>query len=264
MSSDSKNPFDSPSLRLKGKVALVTGGAGGIGGSICLRFAEEGARVVVVDLDILAASDLTKTIGEMGYESLALKTDVSNDADVQNMVKKVIDTFGTVDILVNNAAIYSTLSLLPCEEIEEDEWDKVFKVNVKGVWLCSKAVIPIMKAKRYGKIINIASGAVWSAPEHMAHYVASKSAIIGLTRVMARELGDFNIQVNAVAPGLIMTNASKNLHPESFIKRSYGRKSIKRIAHPMDVVGLVLFLASDDSNYITGQTVVVDGGGVLR
>jgi NAD(P)-dependent dehydrogenase (short-subunit alcohol dehydrogenase family) len=175
------------------------------------------------------------------------------------MAAQVVERWGRVDILVNNAGLYATLSRRPFYELPLEEWERVMAVNLKGPWLCARAVYPAMKQQGYGKIINIASATFFSGSPLWSHYVASKGGLIGLTRAMAREVGDDGICVNAIAPGFTLTEASRSVMPEA---ESYGvtRGAIKRAEQPKDVAGLVVFLASEASNFITGQTMVVDGG----
>jgi NAD(P)-dependent dehydrogenase (short-subunit alcohol dehydrogenase family) len=184
---------------------------------------------------------------------------VTSPVETAQMVAKVVERWGRVDILVNNAGLYATLSRQPFYELPPEEWDQVMAVNLKGPWLCARAVYPAMKQQGYGKIINIASATFFSGSPLWSHYVASKGGLIGLTRSMAREIGDDGICVNAIAPGFTLTEASRSVMPEA---ESYGvaRGAIKRAEQPEDITGLVVFLASEASNFITGQTMVVDGG----
>jgi NAD(P)-dependent dehydrogenase (short-subunit alcohol dehydrogenase family) len=169
--------------------------------------------------------------------------------------------FGRIDILINNAAVYGDLgSKKPFDQISEAEWDRVMSVNIKGVWECAKAVVPQMRKQRAGKIINVASSSVYAGTPGLAHYVASKAAVIGLTRVLAHELGDDNICVNAIAPGLVTNDASRRLSALEYFERGRQRRAIKRLMVPEDLVGTVIFLASPASDFVTGQTFVVDGG----
>jgi len=251
-------------MKLKGRVAIITGGARGLGKAFALRLAEEGARIVVVD--ILDASGVRDEITAKGGEALSVYADVSDEESVGSMVRAVSECFGRIDILVNDAGIFATLGRKPFYEIPADEWDRVLRINLKGMFLCSKAVYPHMKVRGKGKIINITSSTFFEGIPGFAHYVSSKGGIIALTRVMAREVGDDNICVNAVAPGLTTTEVVKGspMYPEEHLKMSTARRSFKRYEVPEDLTGAVLFLASDDSDFITGQTLLVDGGAAFH
>lgn len=243
---------------MKNKVVIITGAAGGLGRTFALAFAKEGARIVVSDINEKEAQSTVKMIEEVGAKAIAVKTDVSDEASTVTLAKAAMDEYGTIDVLINNAAIYAGLERKPFYEISVGEWDKVMNVNLKGAWLCSKAVFPFMK-NTGGKIIHISSATVMSGSPNWSHYVASKGGVIGLTRSMAREVGDFNINVNAVAPGFTLTDASLGLMENA---ENYGvnRGAIKRASKAEDIVGTVLFLASQNSDFISGQTIVVDGG----
>lgn len=244
---------------LLGQVAIVTGAAGGLGRAFCLALAAAGARLVAADLSEGGASQTMEAVVAAGGEAVALAVDVTSPADTEQMAALVLEKWGRVDILVNNAGLYATLSRRPFYELAPEEWDRVLAVNLKGPWLCARAVYPIMKQQGYGKIINIASATFFSGSPLWSHYVASKGGLIGLTRSMAREVGDDGICVNAVAPGFTLTEASKAVIPNA---EEYGvaRGAIKRAEQPDDITGLLVFLASPASNFITGQTMIVDGG----
>jgi len=248
-------------MRLKDKVAIITGAAHGIGKAYARRFTEEGAHVVIADIDGAAGNAAAKALLDSGASAWARRTDVRSFSDVEALMQETVKRFGRIDILLNNAAIYVTQKLWkgPVEELAIDEWDRVIEVNLKGVFLCSKAVIPIMKQQKSGKIINIASGTFFSGSGNMPHYTTAKGGVVALTRVMARELGDLGIRVNAIAPGFTLTEASREIIPDA---ENYGvaRGAIKRSAQPGDIVGSAVFLASSASGFITGQTLVVDGG----
>ena len=243
-------------LNLKDKVVIITGAAGGLGKAFALAFANEGAKVAVCDKNIKGA---TETAQEIGNDAIAIEVDVANEASTQAMAQVVADKFGKIDVLVNNAAIYATIQRKPFFEISEAEWDLVMNVNLKGVWMVSKAVFPFMKAANAGKIINISSATVMSGSPQWSHYVASKGGVIGFTRSMAKEVGDFNINVNAIAPGFTLTDASLSLI-ENAQKYGVDRGAIKRPSSAEDIVGTALYLASSASDFVTGQTIVVDGG----
>ena len=249
-------------MRLPGKVAVITGGAAGIGFAYAKRFLAEGARVVVADVaDPAAAVDKLDAAGR----ALGVRADVSDATSVRAMVEAALARFGRIDVLVNNAAVFATLNPQPFDEIPEAEWDRVMAVNVKGVWNCARAVAPAMRAQGGGRIVNVASAIVAKGTALLMHYVTSKGAVVAMTRALARELGPDRITVNAVAPGLILSdtvqaNPDITAFQETAIMQA---RSLKRDAFPDDVEGTVVFLASDDSAFMSGQTLIVDGGSVF-
>ncbi len=261
--------------RLEGKVCLVTGSSGGLGRSFCRAFAAEGAVVaaagrsrerlapVIAELETAAreAGRSPSAGGEPGADPrhLAVELDVVSPESVVAGVEQVVERYGRIDVLVNNAAAYGDLTRAPFDQLPLEEWDRVMATNIRGPFLVSRAVAPVMRRRQCGSIITITSATVWSGSANWAHYVTSKAGLIGLTRVMAKELGPDGIRVNAVAPGFTLTDASLGLIPGA---ESYGvdRGCLKRAQAPEDVVGIVAFLASDEAGFITGQTVIVDGG----
>jgi NAD(P)-dependent dehydrogenase (short-subunit alcohol dehydrogenase family) len=245
-------------MRLEGKVAIVTGAAKGFGRAFCLRLAQEGAKVVAAD--IVDASGTVAEIEAEGGVGLALKVDVTSEEDTLRMAEETVEKFGRIDILISNAAALYGIKIVPFYEIEIGEWDRLMAVNVKGQWLCARAVFPQMKKQGKGKIINMGSTSFIGAAGLFAHYITSKAAIIGLTRALARELGDYNINVNTLAPGFTMTEAGHLLRAQGIGSKATGR-CFKRDEQPEDVLGAMVFLCSEDSDFMTGQTVVVDGGG---
>jgi len=244
-------------VQLKDRVAIVTGGAQGIGQGICFRLAEEGARIAIFDVNMEAATETAEYIEKSGSKTLALKVDVAQPAEVDAAVKQVIEKFGKVDILVNNAGISLTSKVA---DMTEEIWDRVHNVNLKGVFLCCHAVIPHMKGQKYGKIINIASILALRGGMYYAHYGASKAGVVAFTQGLAVELGPHNINVNAVGPGVIDTPmADHDVAPE-IRQRLQKRIPLRRMGVPQDIANAVLFLASEEASYITGQCLYVCGG----
>jgi NAD(P)-dependent dehydrogenase (short-subunit alcohol dehydrogenase family) len=244
---------------LKDKVVIVTGGAHGIGKAYGRGFAKAGARVVVADIDKPAA---VKTAEEIGAQALALDVDVSDEASTKTMAAKTLECFGRIDVLINNAAVFSVVPMNRggIETIDPEEWDRLMAVNLRGLFFCCRAVLPAMRKQKSGKIINIASGTVFAGAPGRIHYVTSKAATIGFTRTLAREVGDDNINVNCLAPGNTLSEENPTEQMIRFRESSVSLRALKRIQMPQDVVGAMLFLASPLSDFITGQTINVDGG----
>jgi NAD(P)-dependent dehydrogenase (short-subunit alcohol dehydrogenase family) len=248
--------------RLDGRVIIVTGGAKGIGKVYSKGLANEGATVVIAD--IADGAELAREIClEFGAErAIATTLDVSREADVGRVVGDVLTRFGRVDVLVNNAAIFSTLQPVEPWDIDVDLWDRVMAVNVRGPFLMVKYVTPAMIKAGYGKIINIASGTAYRGIPHMAHYVTSKGAMLGFTRALARDLGKHGIRVNTLAPGLIMSDSilANTEHIDEMRDAVIAARSIKRDGYPEDLIGALVFLASAESDFVAGQTLAVCGG----
>ncbi len=244
-------------MEFKGKSVIITGAGQGIGQQYARAFAEAGANVAIVDLKGEAAA---KVAGEIGDAALAVPTDVSDKTSVQAMVASVLDRFGRVDVLVNNAAIFSTHKMKPFEQIDVDEFDKVMAVNARGVFLCCQAVAAPMRKQGRGKIINISSSVVVTGRPNYAHYIASKGAVIGMTRAMATELGPDNINVNAISPHGIVTEIPRETIREDQWDAIIAAQALKRKGSPQDMIGSVMFLASQQSDYMTGQTLNLDAG----
>ncbi len=251
-------------MRLRGKVTIITGAGQGIGAAFARRLAAEGAKVVVADTNQEGGQAVASSLISKGYEAMALKTDVSDEEDTRTMARDVLERYGRIDVLINNAAIFSTIKTKPVEDITVEEWDRLMGVNLRGVFLCSKAVIPHMKSQRKGKIINISSATVFMGKPYYIHYVTSKAGVIGFTRALARELGGFNINVNCITPGYTKTEIPRETTTAEQLTAIINHQCIKRIGDPQDLVGAMIFLASDESDFMSGQTVNVDGGDNLH
>lgn len=239
-------------MKLEKKIAVVTGGGRGIGRQIALTFAKEGANVLIADVSMDNADKTASEISQLGVKSFALKVDVAIGNEVRFMVNRALEELGKVDILVNNAGIFSSVKISECSE---ELWDKIMAINLKGVFLCSQAVMPIMKERKYGKIINLGSvagkvGGLFAS----AAYSASKAGVICITKSLAKELAPYQVNVNAIAPGIVETDMTAN-HPDFRPQIPLGR-----VAQAQEIANCALFLASDDSSYITGATIDVNGG----
>ena len=250
-------------MKLKDKVAIITGAAQGIGAAIAVGFAQEGAKIVIAD--ILDGKESVKAVEKAGSEAIFVETDVTSQAACDALAKAAVDRFGSIDILVNNAAVFGDVVMKPFTELTDEEWDRLMAVNVKGPFHCCKAVFPYMKEKG-GKIINMSSASFLEGVPFMPHYVASKGAIMAFSRAMARELGDHRINVNAIAPGFTHSAGGNRFDQNKAVplppleELQLGQRCIKREAVPQDLVGTAVFLASDMSDFITGQLIVHDGG----
>ena len=253
-------------MRLENKVTIITGAAHGIGRAYARRFAEEGARVVIADIDGPGGEAEAKALSDAGLSAWARATDVTDYGNVAGLMGETLARFGRIDVLLNNAAIYVTQKLWKgaVEELALGEWDRVMEVNLRGVFLCCKAVIPIMKRQRSGKIINIASGTFFSGSGNMPHYTTAKGGVVALTRVMARQLGDWGINVNCMTPGSTMSEETVTQDVLARREGSVSKRCFKRVETPNDIVGTALFLASGDSDFVTGQLLVVEGGGIMH
>jgi NAD(P)-dependent dehydrogenase (short-subunit alcohol dehydrogenase family) len=250
--------------KLDGKTAIVTGGATGIGRHYTEALVREGATVVIVDIGDCEAAATAVNASAGRAACLGFLTDVSDEAAVKRTVSGILGSTGRIDILVNNAAVYSTLAPVSFSDIEVAQWDKVMAVNLRGPFLMVKYAAPAMIARKYGKIINISSGTAYKGMPLMLHYITSKGGIVAFTRALSRELGQHNICVNTLAPGLIETDGA---HANSGRKaaardRVVESRALQRDGYPADLIGALIFLAAEDSDFVTGQTVAVDGGSI--
>jgi len=246
---------------LRDKVVIVTGGGHGIGRAYCHGFAEAGAKVVVADIDAPAAEKVAgEVVKQFDGKALAAKVDVANEQSTKDMAKLTLDKFSRIDVLVNNAAIFSTIPMNRggIDTIDPAEWDRMMTVNLKGLFFCTRAVLPAMRQQKAGKIINISSGTALNGGQNYIHYVTSKGALIAMTRAMAREVGDYGICVNTVSPGFVVTEG-RAVDP-AFNASRVANRAIKRVQVENDLVGTVMYLASPESDFMTGQLLNVDGG----
>lgn len=250
---------------MKGKVALITGGASGIGLELAIGLAAEGCRVVVGD--ILDQARLDKVAATVAGECLAVPMDVTDDDQVAAAVAEAHLRFGGLDILVNNAGLYTNISRAPFEELDIAEWERVFAVNVTGVFRVVRACLPLLKASGSGRVLNITSTTAFSGPPNMLHYVSTKGALTAMTKSMARELGEYGVTVNAIAPGFTLSSGvidTAKDGSEAQWERARAARAVKRDQIPEDLIGATCFLASEGAGFITGQTLVVDGGAVMH
>ncbi len=243
---------------LSDRVAVVTGSAQGIGTEYARGLGEAGAKVVVTD--VVDVKPAVSELEQQGVEVLGIEADVTDEESLKSLADVVVEKWGKVDILINNAAIYGSMSKKPFWELDFSEWERMLSVNVIGSFLAAKACVSGMKEQQWGRIINIASGAIANAPPKMMHYNTSKAAIIGLTRSMARELGEFNVTVNSLSPGLLDSEATKQQTSSDYLDQASLRRCLKRHEFPQDVVGTVLYLCSPLADFVTGQNIIVDGG----
>ena len=248
--------------KLDGRVAIVTGGGRGLGKAFCLGLAAEGAKILAATNEPVGLDQAVEEVRQLGTECESLLVDVTSDEDMKKMARYAMDRFGRIDILINNAALYYGLTRKPFHEISTDEWDTVMAVNVKGLWLSTKAVYPYMKEAGKGKIVNLASEVFFTGSHGFAHYVATKGAVVGLTRALAIELGPDNICINAIAPGFTDTEGSRTI--ADVTKYDTSKTPIRRLGTAEDIVGTAIFLSSDAADFITGQTILVDGGRAMH
>lgn len=251
-------------MEISDKVVIITGAARGLGQTYARRFAERGARIVACDLR--DCDDTVSMCRHAGAEAIGFETDVTDAASAQAMAADTLEQFGTIDVLINNAALFGSLGFAPFDKLDEDEWDATMRVNVKGIWHCCRAVVPAMRDAGGGSIINISSlAAIYGMPNGL-HYTTSKAAVIGLTRGLAREVGRFNIRVNAVAPNVVDTEAAGEFFgdkKDKLMEATTAQMALRKPVQADDLFGTILYLASDQSCRTTGQTLMVDGGTVF-
>jgi 3-oxoacyl-[acyl-carrier protein] reductase len=252
-------------MRLRDRVAIITGGAEGIGRAYALGFAAEGAKVVVADINLKSAVRLTDSLVKEGHDALAVRTDVSKVGDTEEMAAKTIEHFGRIDILLNNAAKFQRNPAVraPAWKLKLEEWESVIAVNLTGVFLCCRAVLPHMIKQTSGKIINIASSLAFAGAADMTHYSASKGGVLTFSRALAKEVGQYNINVNTLCPGFTLS-ADPSSISDATRKFEVDARILKRAEYPDDLVGTAIFLASADSDFMTAQSIVVDGGVVMH
>jgi 3-oxoacyl-[acyl-carrier protein] reductase len=255
---------NSPRFDLSGRAVIVTGGGKGIGKVYAQEFAKAGARVVAADIDEAAATGAAAELSAGGLEALGLGADIASEASVATMTQAALDRFGTIDVLINNASLMSVLPRRSWLEIPVDEWDRVMEVNLRGMFLCCRAVFPTMKAQQRGKIVNISSSRFFEGSPNRLHYTTSKAGVVGFTRALAREVGEFGVTVNAVAPGLTASDTQVSSTSGNYLAARSSGRAIDRVQTPEDLVGAVMFLSSPASDFMTGQTLLVDGGKMMH
>ncbi len=243
-----------------GRNVLITGGGKGIGKVYVEEFAKAGARVAAADIDVAAAESVVAALTTAGLQAFGLGVDIADEASVKAAVAAVLERFGSIDVLINNASLMSTLPRRSWLEIPVEEWDRVMAVNLRGMFLCCRAVFPAMKAQKRGKIVNISSSRVWEGAPNRLHYTTSKAGVIGFTRALAREVGEFGITVNALTPGMTQSETQVASSSGNYLASRIAGRAIERVQVPGDLVGAVMFLSSPASDFMTGQTINVDGG----
>jgi 3-oxoacyl-[acyl-carrier protein] reductase len=249
---------------LEGRTVIVTGGGKGIGKVYVQEFVRAGARVVAADIDGAAAEENARSLAAEGGEAIGVQTDVSDPGSTAAMAQAALDRFGSIDVLINNASLMSALPRRSWLEIPLEEWDRVMSVNLRGIFLCCRAVFPAMRDQGRGKIVNISSSRVWDGTPNRLHYTTSKAGVIGLTRALAREVGEHGINVNAVTPGLTLSDTQVASSSGNYLGATAAGRAIERPQVPEDLVGAVMFLSSPASDFMTGQTLNVDGGKAMH
>jgi 3-oxoacyl-[acyl-carrier protein] reductase len=249
-----------PRFDLTGRSVIVTGGGKGIGKVYVQEFAKAGARVVAADIDGAAAQAVAAELAAQGLAAIGLAVDIASEAATADMAKAALDRYGSIDVLINNASLMSVLARRSWLEIPVEEWDRVMAVNLRGMFLACRAVFPAMQAKKYGKIVNISSSRVWEGNPNRLHYTTSKAGVIGFTRALAREVGEFGITVNAVTPGMTQSETQVASSSGNYLAARVAGRAIERVQVPQDLVGAVMFLSCAASDFMTGQTINVDGG----
>jgi 3-oxoacyl-[acyl-carrier protein] reductase len=252
--------------RLEGRVSIVTGGGHGIGKAYCEGLAAEGSAIAVAEIDGDAAERVASSLRATGVKAIEIATDVSDEESTQRMAERTLSAFGRIDVLVNNAAVFATIpiSRVPLEQLSVHEWDRVMSVNLRGIFLACRAVLPAMRQQGYGKIINISSGTALSGSPMRIHYTTSKGGVLSFTRTLAREVGSSGIRVNAIAPGSTLSEENPDQDILRMRQEPVSARALQRVQLPTDIVGSVVFFASPDSDFVTGQTLVVDGGATMH
>jgi 3-oxoacyl-[acyl-carrier protein] reductase len=245
---------------LTGRSVLITGGGKGLGKVYAEEFAKAGAHVTAADIDTKAAEAVASSLGGSGLSALGVSVDVADEDSAKKMAQAALDRFGAIDVLINNASLMSVLPRRSWLEIPVDEWDRVMAVNLRGMFLCCRAAFPAMQAQKRGKIVNISSSRVWEGAPNRLHYTTSKAGVIGLTRALAREVGEFGITVNALTPGMTQSETQVASSSGNYLATRVAGRAIERVQVPADLVGAVMFLSSPASDFMTGQTINVDGG----
>jgi 3-oxoacyl-[acyl-carrier protein] reductase len=245
---------------LRDRVVIITGAGQGIGRAYAKHFAAQGAIPVIAEFNAEAGKSVEAEVKAQGGRALFVKTDVADEASTKAMTQAALDAFGRIDCLINNAAVFSRITMAPFWELPVDEWRRAMDVNITGSFLCARAVVPTLQARRFGRIINVSSATMIMGRENYLHYITSKSAMVGMTRSMARELGAWDITVNTFWPGVTKTEIERPSVPAEVFERMTQMQSIKRLTHTDDLAHGVMFLCSDDAGFITGQSLQVDGG----
>jgi 3-oxoacyl-[acyl-carrier protein] reductase len=245
---------------LRDRVVIITGGGQGIGRNHAKRFAEQGSHIVIAEFNGDAGRNVEREINDAGGSALFVETDVSNTESTLNMADQALKKFGRIDCLINNAALFSKITMGPFWDLPEAEWRAAMDVNITGAFLCSRAVVPTMQERKWGRIINVSSGTVTMGRENYLHYITSKSAVIGMTRAMARELGNWNVTVNTFWPAVTKTEVERPSVPNALFEKFAEMQCIHRLSDMDDLSAGVMFICSDDAGFMTGQGLAVDGG----